>query len=299
MDQDEMLKKYISGELSEAAIEQFKKTNAFKEYQTLIDYAPAFKSPHFNSKSSFIKIQQEINKKKINRGKIISIGIISTIAAILIFGVFVLADFFTHSENYNTSIAEKIEITLPDDSDVVLAPNSSLLLDNKTWLNNRSLKLKGEAYFEVDKGKIFVVNTRMGNVSVLGTNFNVKHRSNLFEVSCFTGKVQVDTGGQSYIIDAGQTIHNFDGKISKSDLQHNQPSWKEGISNFKGVAVSQVIDELKHYYDIEVNYGGIIKETKFSGSFEHNNLENALQSICAPLSLEFEVFENKVIIYKP
>ncbi|MCH8535854.1 MAG: FecR family protein [Flavobacteriaceae bacterium] len=299
MEQDEMLKKYISNELSEAEINQFKQTTAYKEYMALLDYAPAFKSPQFNAKVNFTKIQQQVNKRKINRGKIVSIGVISTIAALLVFGVFVLADYFTHSEHYHTAIAGQTELTLPDDSNVVLSANSSLLLDNKTWLNNRSLKLKGEAFFEVQKGKVFVVNTRMGNVSVLGTDFNVKHRNKLFEVSCFSGKVQVDTGGQSYIIEAGERIQNYDGKISSFKLNETQPTWKEGFSSFKGVAVSQVISELQHHYDVEIKFGGIAKETKFSGSFEHGDLENALTSICAPLSLEFEVFENKVIIYKP
>lgn len=299
MDQDEMLKRYISNELSDAELIEFKKTSAFKDYQNLVSYAPAFKSPNFDSKANFTKIQQGINQHKIKRGKLISIGLISTIAAILIFGVFVLADFFTHAENYQTSVAETSEFVLPDDSNVVLAPNSSLLLDNKTWVNNRSLKLKGEAYFEVEHGKVFVVNTRMGNVSVLGTNFNVKHRDKLFEVSCFSGKVQVDTGGQSYIIDAGERIQNFDGNINKSSIQNQQPSWKNNISTFNGVSVGQVINELQHHYQIKINYKGINKDTKFSGSFEHNDLNNALESICAPLNLKFEVFENNVIIYNP
>ncbi len=299
MDSSEMLKKYLNNQLSQADRDAFEKSEIYKDYSKLIDTAPSFKSKKFDSKHHFKEIQKTINKSKLKRGKLISIGVISNIAALLVFGVFVLADLFTHTENYHTNVAETIEFNLPDDSNVSLAANSNLLLDNKTWLNNRSLKLKGEAFFEVEEGKVFVVNTRMGNVSVLGTSFNVKHRGKLFEVTCYSGKVQVDTGGQSYIIEAGESMQNFDGNVSKSDINKEQPDWKNGFSSFKSVAVAQVFQELNSHFDIQVNYNSINSDTKFTGSFEHGNLELALESICRPLSLGYEIFENKVIIYNP
>ncbi|MFO7703443.1 MAG: FecR domain-containing protein [Psychroflexus maritimus] len=297
MEEEKMLHKYLNNELKGAELDSFLASDVYQEYKALITHAKAFKSLDYNTNSSYTNLQQEINKKKIKRGKLVSLSIIGAIAALLVIGVFVLADLFTHTENFHTGIAEKSEFDLPDQSQVFLAPNSNLLLANKTWLNNRSLKLIGEASFNVKKGKVFVVNTRMGNVSVLGTEFNVKHREKLFEVKCFSGKVQVDTGGKSFILEAGERLQNFDGNVNKSKTSVKSADWRKNFSTFNTVAVGQVIRELKNYYAIEINYSSINKDLKFSGSFEHDNLENALKSICQPLSLEFEILENKAIIY--
>ena len=64
---------------------------------------------------------------------------------------------------------------------------SQLEYNASKWDENRSLELKGEAFFDVEKGKRFDVTTEFGNVSVLGTEFNVLSRDSIFKVSCYEG----------------------------------------------------------------------------------------------------------------
>ena len=80
---------------------------------------------------------------------------------------------------------------MPDGSSVNLNAGSELEYTSFNWKKNRVLSLGGEAFFKVKKGKTFTVITKEGNVKVLGTQFKVKSREKLYEVTCFEGKVQV------------------------------------------------------------------------------------------------------------
>ena len=82
----------------------------------------------------------------------------------------------------------------------------SLKFKKNNWNNKRSLSLTGTAYFEVEKGQSFTVNTNEGNVVVLGTKFTVNTSSNFIEVQCFEGIVSVTSGKHSEKLLAGDTF---------------------------------------------------------------------------------------------
>ena len=73
---------------------------------------------------------------------------------------------------------------------------SELNYNASKWGEKRELELKGEAFFDVEKGKRFDVNTELGKISVLGTEFNVLSRDSIFKVSCYEGLVQVTYGNE-------------------------------------------------------------------------------------------------------
>ena len=96
--------------------------------------------------------------------------------------------FFTFGRPSGTSIssspAEMLTHVLPDRSTVRLNADSRIRVNEKKWEEKRQLALTGEAYFEVEKGQTFRVETDLGDVEVLGTKFNVYSRSGIFEVFC-------------------------------------------------------------------------------------------------------------------
>jgi len=63
---------------------------------------------------------------------------------------------------------------------VVLNSKSTISFNKTDWKNNRQLTLDGEAYFKVEKGSTFTVNTNNGSVTVLGTQFNVNSTRRFF-----------------------------------------------------------------------------------------------------------------------
>ncbi len=114
-------------------------------------------------------------------------------------------------------IAEKTAVELPDLSQVKLNAQSRLTFNKKSWNKKREVVLDGEAYFKVAKGSKFSVITKDGTVTVLGTQFNVKHRDNYFEVVCFEGSVGVEYKESSVTLKPGYSFLIIDGNQFAKD----------------------------------------------------------------------------------
>ena len=84
------------------------------------------------------------------------------------------------------------EITLPDDSRITLAENSTLRYDRKAYgKKNRNVALDGKAYFSVvhQEQCPFTVQTELANIQVLGTRFQVTAKADQTSATVESGKV--------------------------------------------------------------------------------------------------------------
>src|SRR5690554_607376 len=103
---------------------------------------------------------------------------------VLVLGSFMAYYFMGMSviENKNPQSAQ---YTLPDGSKVKLNKEAVAYYNSSVWFLNRKIKLlSGEAFFDVNPGKKFTVETEMGDISVLGTSFNVSVNNNNLKVAC-------------------------------------------------------------------------------------------------------------------
>ena len=69
-------------------------------------------------------------------------------------------------------------------------------------------------------------------------------------------------------------------------------------SSFVNKPLSKVFNTLSKEYNVEINSNSIESDTLFTGSFTHNNLQTALESICVPLGLQYTINSNSVIIHE-
>ena len=82
-------------------------------------------------------------------------------------------NFISKESNFEISQYAK-DYVLDDNSQVILNPNSKLILPNDFNSSNREVTLLGEAYFDVvESNKKFIVHTTIGDVIVHGTQFKV------------------------------------------------------------------------------------------------------------------------------
>jgi len=83
--------------------------------------------------------------------------------------------------------------TLPDGSVVQLQPHAELICPAKFITNQRSVELKGDAYFFVlhDASRPFQISVNDVKVTVLGTSFKISNVAGSTEVDVITGVVQV------------------------------------------------------------------------------------------------------------
>jgi ferric-dicitrate binding protein FerR (iron transport regulator) len=295
MDKEQLVKKWLNNDLSDSESKAFNVLKDANLYKEIIEEAQRFNG-HTNAKiEPFKELDRKLVIKKSRSRNWIKV--VSSLAAILVvgFSLFTLVNKDQISA-FKTTLAQSKTITLPDNSIVNLNELSELEYVSSNWDENRSLDLKGEAFFDVEKGKRFEVQTDFGNISVLGTEFNVLSRDSVFKVSCYEGLVQVTYDHVEFKLPAGTEFKLSSGKVSQSSISIAEPYWLKNMSVFENTSFEAVIKELENQYDIKVQYPSELN-VNFTGAFEHDNLENALKSITKPLNLTYQLQNtNEVII---
>ena len=290
MKKDYLLKKWLNNTLTEEEQQAFNKLEDASLNKAIVDHAEHFKASHFSRPASFESLQKRLPTAQAPVKKLSWKRTLLQVASVLVLGFAVYYGFlYSQITQIQTMAAEKTTISLPDNSTVILNAASEISYHGKNWDKERELQLDGEAFFKVAKGKKFDVKTSEGTVSVLGTQFNVKQRDTYFEVMCYEGIVQVTTGKVIKKLLAGDTFRMDAGVQFTGATNEVLPKWTGNMSSFKSVRFHQVLEELERQYNISITYDGDKQTQFFTGAFVHNNLENALQAITAPLGLTYKI----------
>ncbi len=241
------------------------------------------------------KIKKAPSKPK-NKIFKLAMRVVIPVAAILLlfFGIEIFNDF---NVSIQTAYGEQKNIQLPDGSEVILGSHTSLSYNKKTWQKKRELNLQGQAYFKVTKGQKFLVKTKLGNVQVLGTRFEVVSRKDIFNVICFEGKVAVSSLQNEMVLLPGKAVLIIGNKVQEQTVDNDKPDWFRGESNFENVPLKVVLVELENQYNIRFDTTKIVVNQNFTGSFPHNNLSLALASVFKPLNITYQVKDNVVKLF--
>lgn len=297
--QENYLAKWLNNELSDEERKQFEQSEEFGSYQRLIEASGKLSAPEFDVEKALADLQK---RKGNTGGKVIRLNtfqrFIRVAAAIVAIAVLSLYFFSSGDTSVRTDFAERSEVVLPDNSEIILNAGSEITYSEKNWAKERSLKLEGEAFFKVAKGEKFQVATKAGTVTVLGTQFNVENRNGYFEVTCFEGLVSVSYQGEETRLAAGDAFLAINGQIIAADTpSESVPVWMLDESSFKSTPLKYVLGELERQFDLEVTTQDVNLDQLYTGSFSNTNLNLALESISAPSNLEFNVEGKQVLIY--
>ncbi|MCH4552134.1 FecR family protein [Aestuariibaculum lutulentum] len=297
--QDEsFLARWIAGELTGEELENFRKSEDYALYNKINEASQSLRVPEFNKAQVFDKIQE--NTLKVNhkpKVKRLVPAWVYAAAAILVlaFGVF----YFTLRESqYTTGYSEQLAVVLPDESKVQLNANSELHFKSFNWENNRVLELSGEAFFDVEKGQKFRVETALGFVEVLGTEFNVVARDGYFEVQCREGKVQVTTMSdkEKTILVPGKAVRIVNNKLETWTFKTSEPSWITGESSFYDTPMKQVILALENQYQITIDASQVDINKRYTGGFTHKDINLALRTVLIPMDFTYTFNADKRVI---
>ncbi len=297
--QKNYLAKWLNNELSEEELREFKNSEAYGSYQKIVAVSDTLKGPDFDVE----KALQDFKNRGIEKEpKVIAMRPykkfmrVAAVIAILLVGSYFYLN--TLEQRVSTQYAELKEVTLPDNSEVVLNADSKISYDEKNWGEKRSIELDGEAFFKVAKGKKFTVSTDNGTVAVLGTQFNVENRNGFFEVTCFEGLVSVTYDGKETKLPAGNSFLAINGKIANLDAKKNShPSWIDNESTFKSIPLKYVLAEFERQHNVTVETQNIDTAQLFTGTFSNTDINLALQSISVPSQIKFKLEGTKVLFY--
>ncbi|GAA3653950.1 FecR family protein [Flavivirga jejuensis] len=297
MEKDYLIETWLKGDLTVAEKEAFSKLDDALFNQYIVDTAQHFKASHFSKVNDFKTFNQRYHSEKTFVKKLYWLPPLLKIASVIIIGLGIYFSFFFNTLTHIETLAsEKTIIELPDHSKVELNALTRVTFNAENWNKKRELKLEGEAFFKVAKGRVFDVKTHDGIVTVVGTQFNVKQRAHYFEVKCFEGIVKVTSDTIVRVLHAGDVFQVLNGTFSERKTKASTPRWPHNISNFETIPFKEVLMELERQYNIQVIYKGIDANRLFTGGFEHNKLENALISITQPMNMTFELRSSNLVI---
>lgn len=298
-DKETLYARWLSGEVTEDELEALKNDGAIHDLEQILKTADQWRLPAYDRSEGLkkIKAKRQAKKSKVKRIYLPWIGGIA--ASFLV--IFTLFNYFDSAgmEYVVAGNGSNQKVDLVDGSSVVINDGSSITYDSKNWSEDRSIKLVGEAYFEVEKGSRFVVNTKNGSIEVLGTKFNVRAWGDRLSVECYEGSVKVSAQNAESILSKNEAIQVVNNQMEdKGTISDTIPSWSSGQSRFSDEDIREVFSEVERQYDVIIKAPSL--NQTFSGIFPHDDLENALQRICLPLGLKYEISANKkeVVIEK-
>lgn len=240
-------------------------------------------------------------------------GIAASFLLIASFSVFYgTYDFQTDSEpilagleTINTS-AHRQRIVLPDSSVVTLAEGASLSTSESYGNQARTVRLKGEAFFEIRPNpKVpFLVYSGDLVTEVLGTSFTIKPElhAKTIEVSVTRGKVSVYSSEKDrnqrkrgVIVTPNQkAVYNTDSKLIHQDLVDTPQMIKNDIPkatfDFDDTPVKTVLEVLRSSYGMEIVVSNPdLNHCLFSGNLNGFDLFKQLDYVCRIIGCHYEV----------
>ena len=200
---------------------------------------------------------------------------------------------------------QRTNITLPDGTNVWLNARTTLQYPVTFSQKQRTVFLKGEAYFQVahDRQKAFVVVTDDIEVKVYGTEFNINTRvADYVQTTLVRGAVSIKTERSAEkMLKPGQ-LAQFDRLTGETEIKNvdvsNYIGWKSGVYIFEDKSIEQIMDELSLWYDIEVFFrNNISRNRHFSGSLpRYREIDDMLKVIEKTSHVRFEVKGKTIIV---
>ncbi|MBD8346708.1 FecR family protein [Dysgonomonas sp. HGC4] len=204
-----------------------------------------------------------------------------------------------------TMQGQKMQMTLPDGTQVWLNSESKLTYSAAFNKSSREVNLEGEAFFDVKKNekKKFIVKASNINVEVKGTAFDVSAYSadeNII-VSLLRGKVGIVSKDGKHLTDLES---NEMVVVSKKDLQYSlyksdaetHRAWIENELIFYNSDIHQVAKKLERWYGINITLINPDEKQKYTFSVKTESLRELLELFNKITPIEYSIKGKEVTI---
>jgi transmembrane sensor len=193
---------------------------------------------------------------------------------------------------YTTPPGQRLQLELPDGSDVLLSVGTRLRVPRDFGVGARAVELEGEAYFVVrhDPRHPFLVHIRQGVAEDLGTSFDVRAypEEDGVQVVVATGRVSLRaarrTGRDSVlsltsrdrgVIDAHGALSATPG-VALGDYL----AWTRGTLVFRDAPLGDVLTQLGRWYDIDIAVSrAMAASDRLTISFATRSVDEALATL--------------------
>jgi transmembrane sensor len=194
--------------------------------------------------------------------------------------------------NHHTAVPERlltsnttpINDTLPDGSQITLNRQSSIAYP-ATFSRDRSIRLKGEAFFKIapDEKRPFHVYANGVTITVLGTSFNVRESGGSTEIIVETGLVRVSDSLHSFLLHPSEKVvlHQGDSALLKDSTHsalYQYYRTKEFVCD--NTPLWQLAQSLEEAYDVKITIADpSLRALRINTTFRNTSLDQILSII--------------------
>ena len=195
-------------------------------------------------------------------------------------------------------------VILSDGTTVHLNAGSKLTYPVRFAGKRRIVRLEGEAYFDVvaDEEHPFVVQTHLGEVTVLGTAFNVNAYDNApIYTTLVHGKVQFSSPNAEPItlLPGEQAIVSANGLEKRAVNLEEYVGWVDGMYVFNNRPLGEIMKTFERWYDIQVYYKlPHLRDITYSGSLKrYGTINSFLDALELTGDLTYKISGRNILIY--
>lgn len=206
---------------------------------------------------------------------------------------------------HSNAPGERTRHILPDGSIADLNAGSVLEYPQSFNAGTRTVKLNGEAFFEVthDSNRPFRVATENFEVVVLGTRFNINTKAMSPAVALVDGKVRLRSNASAATLELSPSQMALFDKGNRSFTSTSfdpraVTGWKDGYLVFKEASFSKVLEQLHAWYGVEVAVRNAPSspDWSYTATFRQESLENVLQSMSLLRPFEYQIRPDSLIL---
>jgi transmembrane sensor len=203
-----------------------------------------------------------------------------------------------------TAPGGQTRVVLADGSQVWLNTASSLRYPTAFNGADRTVDLKGEAYFEIapHPARPFFVHVNGSTVAVLGTHFNIMAYTDEAgqQLTLLEGSVRVTKGTAVRVLHPGEqaVVDNGSGQLSvNKDVDEEAVlAWKNGFFEFNGQDIQAVMRQVSRWYNVRVVYDGTPPAGHFFGEVNRTSQVSDVLKIFAKANIRYTISNDQITI---
>ncbi|NLU92376.1 FecR family protein [Chitinophaga sp. Ak27] len=206
----------------------------------------------------------------------------------------------------STPNGRQFRLKLPDGTTVWLNAASAIRYPVAFKGKERLVEITGEAYFEVAQHTNMPFKVKINETStveVLGTHFNINAYKDEPGVATtlLEGAVRVRYADETATLKPGEQALMTGGpiKITTAVNIDKVMAWKNGLFNFDGASLQQVMKQLERWYNIEVVYEKGVPDLRFGGELSRNLKLSEILNTLEDVHVHFRIENDRKLIVMP
>ncbi len=213
-------------------------------------------------------------------------AVAATIALLLVAGAYLIFNpVSTTWTEIRTAANQTKTIRLADGSTVALNQNSTFSYPTNFQKENRTVRLTGEAFFNVAKaeGKRFTIYAEGTKTEVIGTAFNLRaYAREPVKVQVVEGKVafaRTETDDAIFLVPGQEGVIVGQKVIAQKQVipTKNFQSWKTKNLTFANTQLDQLAIDLENYFNVTITIQNEnLRHCRFTTSFRNPDLKEVL-----------------------